>query len=194
MYAPSAGVRHGNPPVDASLDTVQCNTVFLTITAKPAFMYGGTSAAVQLGVKGTVDGCAATGPNPVTVLPGAKVSGKLSLPSSDCNALIGTVPIIDGTVTIKWKTNERLVERISVLTPTQFTSGFFSAPWGGTYVQAQFGGAGSAVVGAFAGGEGGATSSATVLLSEDFSALNTGCASSAGVKVIHAALGQLNLR
>jgi hypothetical protein len=55
------------------------------------------------------------------------------------------------------------------------------------------GGAGSAVVGAFAGGEGSATSSATVLLSEDFSALNTGCASSAGVKVINAALGQLNL-
>jgi hypothetical protein len=48
MYAPSAGVRHGNPPVDASLDTVRCNTVFLTITAKPAFMYGGTSAAVSL--------------------------------------------------------------------------------------------------------------------------------------------------
>jgi hypothetical protein len=181
------------PAVDASLDTVQCDTVILTITAKPAFMYGGTPTPVQLSLKGTVDGCSVAGPSPVTILPGSKVSGKLTLPSSDCNALIGTIPISGGSLTIKWKTSERLVNRTSVGTPTAFTTGFFSAPWGGSYIQGQFGGA-TTVTGSFAGTDGGSGSSAMVLVSEDFGTLNAGCASSAGVKVIHAALGQLNLR
>src|SRR5262245_20869209 len=181
------------PRVDASLDTVQCDTVILTIAAKPAFMYSGTATPVELRLKGTVDGCSVAGPSPVTILPGSKVSGKVTLPSSDCNALIGTIPIIGGMLTIKWKTSERLVKPTSVSTPTAFTTGFFSAPWGVSYIQGQFGGA-TTVTGSFAGSDGGSGSSATVLVSEDFGTLNAGCASLVGVKAIHAGLGQVTLR
>src|SRR5262249_17790319 len=64
----------------------------------------------QVKIKGTLAGCVVTPPSggdPVTVVSGS-VSGLLSGGTNDCLSLLGSSSA-SGTITVKWKTVEKLV-------------------------------------------------------------------------------------
>jgi hypothetical protein len=127
----------------------------------------------------------------VTIISGS-FSGKLGGTSNDCAGLVGSNPVT-GTITIKWKTVEKLVSSSSVVTPGQLAGNLFTAPWGGAYGQFDLGGSGAAVTGSFAGTDGGASSTTTAVTGEDVTNILGQCATIKGLKTIHIAIGQLNL-
>jgi hypothetical protein len=180
------------PPVDASPDTVICNTVIGTVAIKPALVNGGTATSTLITVKGTLNGCSVTGPNPVTVLSGS-FSGKLTGTTNNCTSLLGSATVA-GSLTVKWKTVEKLLDAKSVVTPGTQTGGVFGpTSWGAGYGQFNLGAPGTSVTGSFQGGNGGATSTAILVTGEDLGATLAGCAG-AGMKTFHIGIGQLKLQ
>src|SRR5262249_30706756 len=95
----------GAPKVDASMDTVVCNTLVSTVKVTPPFISGGTATSTAITVKGILDGCSVSGPHPVSIISGTKFSGKLIGTSNDCAVLLGAGETVNGSLTIKWKTD-----------------------------------------------------------------------------------------
>jgi hypothetical protein len=180
--------------VDAGQDTVVCNTISGRTSFKPALLVGGTATSEEVLVKGSLDGCVATGPTPVTIQPGSKFVGTFTSSTNDCVALI-TSQTPTGSLTIKWKSSPGLTETKSVVTPAAIQGVVYSSdPWGADYPALLIGGPGTTVTGSFAGTDGGDSSLLTIVASESFDAMVNACLTPTGLKLMHIGLGNLTLQ
>jgi hypothetical protein len=189
----AAVTAHAAGTVDASNSFIQCNTFTkASIKLIPALVNGGT-ALTTVKIKGALSGCVTNAG--VTSISGT-VSGVLTGGTNDCINLIGTIPST-GTLTVKWKSTPGLINPVSTVTVNFGSSegGFFG------FGPADYGrfdlgnppGAALAVSGSFTGGDGGATSTASVLTSQDINAILAGCGG-AGVKALDIGIGTITLQ
>ena len=175
------------PKIDVSNDSITCNAVVATMTLKPPISGGGTATSEAVKVKGSLNGCFVSGPNSAIVLSGT-FAGTLSTTTNDCNAFL--LSPLTGTLTFKWKADPTtpLLHASSTLTITTSSFAVFSGePWGAEYAEFSLGS--SSVTGAFTGGDAGATSSNSLITSQDANAFGIGCGSPAGLKKLNIGLG-----
>jgi len=178
-------------PVDNTNDMIECDTVIAVASSKPAFVIGGI-ASTLVKVKGTVVG--------IDVNAGLAVSGSfsgtLTRTSNDCLFLAGTSPLT-GSLVFKWKSldpTHSLTQPTSTVNVTTITGGSF-APGGsfGPAFYLTFTLGISGVTGGFTGGDGGTTSSNTLVMSQDVGAFLNGC-QGAGFKTFNLGLGTITLQ
>jgi hypothetical protein len=193
MLIPSSGASA--PKVDVSDDMITCNTVIATTTVSPALSNGGSSSTpTKITVKGSVNGCTVTGPNPATVLSGT-FTAKLAGTGNTCTGLLGTTPTT-GDLTFKWKGDPTtpLLQTSSIVTVTGITGGTHSESLnGGSQTYGDFIVDSSGVTGAFTGPDHGTTSSNESVTSQDVGALLGGCGTTNGLKTINIGLGTFTL-
>ena len=173
------------PKIDVSNDSITSNTVVATMTLKPPISGGGTATSE------TLNGCFVSGPNSAIVLSGT-FAGTLSTTTNDCNEFL--LSPLTGTLTFKWKADPTtpLLHTSSTLTITTSSFTVFSGdPWGAEYAEFILGS--SSVTGAFTGGDAGATSSNSLITSQDADAFGIGCGSPAGLKKLNIGLGTFTL-
>jgi hypothetical protein len=190
-----AATAHAAGTVDASNSVITCNTLTkAVIQPKPALINGGSLPAT-VKIKGTLSGCSTNAPG-VTSISGS-FSGLLTGGTNDCASLIGPTTNT-GTITLKWKSVPGLINPISTVTVTSGSAvgGLFSLP-PGAYGQFQLGnppGAALAVAGSFTGGNGGATSTATVITTQDAIGIGVQCGTATGVKSLNIGIGTITLQ
>lgn len=188
-----AGVAHAAGTVDASNSTITCSTITKgVIKAAPPFVNGGTSPGT-LKFKGKLDGC--TTDAAVTSITGS-FSGLLTFATNDCAALAGSTSST-GTITIKWKSSPGLIVNTSTVTVGSGSAvgSVFVLEGSSLYAQFDLGapvGNALAVAGSFTGGDGGASSSAKILTTQDLAATFNLC--STGVKTLNIGLGKVTLQ
>jgi hypothetical protein len=179
--------------IDASGETITCSTFTKAVfKPKPSLVNGGT-LPVTISIKAKVTGCSSS-------IPGLSISGSLSgtltAAVNDC-ANVNSPPGLTGTLTLKWKASPGLLDPVTTITvnPNSVVSGNFnlgSAFWG----ELQLGnppGAAVAVSGSFAGGDGGATSTATMIFSQDVNTFVSLC-STTGIKALNIGVGTITLQ
>lgn len=175
--------------VDATLDTVTCNTFKGTLKFKPGLTVGGILGPTSdVKVKGVLDGCTTSAP--VNILP-SKVKGTLTIPTSDCLGLLNPV-VPSGLLTVKWKSAPALLDSSSTFTPGLVAGTIVPAPWAAVYL-----GVGIpvlSVTGSFQGGDGGASSLMQLVSSEDATTLFSPCSLPTGVQSGTIGLGQVVLQ
>jgi hypothetical protein len=194
-----AGAAHAQAPIDVSTHRVVCNSILKGVAQfAPALTNTGALPGVTK-IKGALGGCADLDDPTIQFLDGkSSFSGSISGAPNNCAGLAGP-SIAAGTITFKWKTVQKLVSAVSTVTIASGSTvgSAFGAPWGGLYgnfgLGAAYGGAALAVTGAFAGSDGGATSSATAITSQDVAMILTQCAA-AGVKLVNLGAGQISLQ
>lgn len=180
--------------IDASNSTITCSTFTKAVfKPKPNLVVGGALPAT-ISIKGKLSGCATNAPG-VTSISGS-LSGTLTLPNNDCSSLNGPVAGT-GTLTLKWKASPGLVDSVSTVTVNlnSAVGGLFNlGP--ANFGQIQLGnppGAALAVSGAFTGGDGGATSTASLIFSQDVNEFTLLC-SSGGIKALNIGVGTITLQ
>ena len=168
----------GPPPIDVSNGKIVCNTVIGTVKIKPALEFGGTAPSTTIQVGGTLDGCTVSNTAMPVIMHASKFKGVLtSTTGNDCANLLAATSV-SGTITIGWKADSTtpISLKSSTLTPGALTGGTFApaalAP--GQYGKFTIGG-GTSVTGAFTGGDGGSTTTATIITAQDTDALNAAC-------------------
>jgi len=176
----------GPPPVDVSQETVRCLTVTKgIIKAAPPLVLGGATAAV-ISISGTLGGCTSPSRASLVFPEGkSKFKGTLNAATNDCLGLNGPTTG-SGTITFTWSATDTgtggtgggLASKTSTLTlPTgAAVGGTFMSPtqpngMGTGYGQFLVGTANGvavapSVAGDFQGGNGGATSVATLVTSQ----------------------------
>ncbi len=188
----AAAVAHAAGTVDASNSTITCSTITKgVIKADPPFVNGGTAPGT-LKFKGKLSGC--TTDAAVTSITGS-FSGVLTGATNDCASLAGATTSA-GTITIKWKASPELIVKTSTVTVSSggsvgsvFTLG--PSVYGQFDLGAPVGNA-LAVAGSFTGGDGGATSSATIITTQDLLSTFTLC--DTGVKTLNMGVGTVTLQ
>lgn len=197
LLVQASSVWAGPTPIDVSNDQITCNTVIGSIKIKPALTTSGSSPTI-IQVKGTVDGCTDTTNNAVKIL-ASGFKGVLNGSSNSCLTLLGPSSTT-GSITVKWKADSStpIAQKSSTLNVTTLTGGTFSP--GGAFASASYGqfqitsGTSITAGGAFTGGDGGTTSTATLVTGEDVGSLATACASSKGLKALVLGIGTLTLK
>ena len=193
--AGGAGTSQAATPLDAADCSVQCLTFSGKTTFSPPLTDTGIGPSDLIKLRGVVGGCTVSGATcaGLTVLSG-KVLGTLNGTTDSCAALLGT-SITTGELVVKWKTNQPLLDSTSQLSLNagSVVGTLFPGLPPGVYGQFLIGGP-VTVSGAFHGSDGGATSTATVVSSEDVSALSSACASSKGLKGLTIGLGNAVLQ
>ena len=190
-----AATVHAAGTVDASNSTITCNTLTkAVIQPKPALMNGGALPAT-VKIKGTLSGCTTNAPG-VTSISGS-FSGVLGGGVNDCASLLGPTANT-GTITLKWKSVPGLIIPTSTVTVNAGSAvgGLFNL---GTASYGEFTlgnppGAALTVAGSFTGGDGGATSTSTVITTQDVGAIGALCASATGVKTLNIGVGTIKLQ
>jgi hypothetical protein len=204
LFASSA---HGSgaAKADVSKDHVTCNTLFGTVGFAPPLTSKTPNVPAKIIVKGTVDGCTDTD-NANVHLVASSFSGVLNAKSNSITALLGLTSVT-GNLTIKWKvdkTSAPLMQTMTVTTPNAMCGSTYSAgaPLTGTYGFFHIGGpkacmgqtqpaSTTAAGSAFAGTDGGASSTTDAATSQDIGALIN--AAGTGIKSINLGLGQITL-
>jgi hypothetical protein len=202
----AASVQAGPPPYDNSNDTVTCGTILKgVIKPKPVLNFAGAGASI-FAIGGTLGGCSSPS-NPDLVFPDgkSKFKGTINAPTSNCGGLLGP-SAATGTITITWGatnslTGAGLLNKTSTVNiPANGSAGNF-APFAGdnhgTFELGQPGApAALTVTGGFTGGNGGATSHATVITTESVPYLNNACSQPLpkGLKQISIGVGGLTLQ
>jgi hypothetical protein len=190
-----AATAHAAGTVDASNSTVTCSTLTkAVIQPKPTLVNGGTLPST-VKIKGKLSGCTTNAPG-VTSISGS-FSGVLSGGLNDCASLIGPTTTT-GTITLKWKSSPGLINPVSTVTVAA-GSAVGSVVAIGPAAYGGFGlgnppGLALSVAGSFTGGDGGATSTALVLTTQDIGEIATQCASVKGVKTLNIGLGTITLQ
>lgn len=186
------------PKVDVSSHAITCSTVTGTAKLSPALDDVGLSTLV-IKLKGKLTGCVDTTDGAVLIDSGT-FTGVITGPTNYCPDLITTFQPpapVSGSILYKWKANRAtpiLQTQSTQLVDTR-TGDLFSpgGPFGpATYVQLAFGTV--SVSGAFAGGDGGVTSSTVFLTSQDWAGIQSLCATEAGVKTFNLGLGVVTLQ
>jgi hypothetical protein len=174
----AAGSAHASdPPIDATNYTVKCTTLTKgTVGFAPPLHLGGALPNTTK-VKGTLSGCTATpapGGDPVTVISGS-VSGLIN-GTNDCAALLGP-STATGTITIKWKTVQKLSNAATVVTiGSGDVSGGLANPFADAATYGKFSISGTSQTGPFSGPSGnGAASSTQSLTVQDVGVLGAQC-------------------
>ena len=190
-----AVVAHAAGTVDASNSTITCNTLTkAVIQPKPTLVTGGALPAT-VKIKGALSGCTTNAPG-VTSITGT-FSGTLTGGVNDCASLVGPTTNT-GTITIKWKASPALITPVSTVTINSGSAvGGLHALGSASYGQFQLGnppGAALSVTGSFTGGDGGATSTATVVTTQDVGEILTLCGTPKGVKVLNIGIGTITLQ
>jgi hypothetical protein len=195
----SATARMAAAQEDASNNTITCNTITKgSISLKPALIVGGTVVGGVVKIKGSLSGCTTDNAN-ITSITGSFKGELASTTTNDCVNLLGPTTNT-GTIVIKWKSTPALVSSTSTVTITagDAVGGLFAGLPPGTYGQFDLGnppGTALAVTGSFTGGDGGATSVATVITTQDTGALAVACAPpSKGLKTLNIGLGTITLQ
>lgn len=197
------GAAHAQ--VDVSNASVTCNTIVkASLKASPALVLGGMAGTTTIKVKGVLGGC--TSPDAAVTFPDykSKFQGVLTVPTNDCLGLV-SLNLTSATLTIKWKTNEKINVNQSVITIDQSdaTAGLFVAPWGANHPYVGLGvnprpsgmpGTPLSVSGAFTGGDGGAQSTVDLISSQDIQTIVAACQTATGVKQVDLGLGQIHLQ
>jgi hypothetical protein len=184
---------HAQTPIDPTNHTVTCDTLNKgTAQFKPSLVLGGTLATATK-IKGTLTGCTAT-PNDITVISGS-VSGLLSSPTNDCLSLLGPSATA-GTITIKWKTVEKLTTGVTTITVgAGDVSGGTLTPFGDAATYGLFNISGTTQTGAFGGVSGTGTGSFTKsLTTQGVAALTPACSSLKGLKAVNLGSTEVTLQ
>lgn len=161
------------PPIDVSHDRLTCTTITGSFTIEPPINYvGGQPATVTL--KGKVDGCTDLD-NPNVKLKGSSFTGAFTFSNNFVTALAGVQTVTSGSLTVKWATASGAAKLVQPTTTLNFTqlNGTVGAP-GGTFTDSyalfQVGNdaahgntAAPSVSGAFAGNDGGVTSTLDIM-------------------------------
>ena len=202
----SVSVQAGPPPYDNSADTVKCGTILKgVIKPKPVLNNAGVGPSV-FSIGGTLGGCSSPS-NPNLVFPEgkSKFKGTINATTSNCLGLLGP-SAATGTITITWGATDSvsgagMLNKTSVVTiPTNGSSGNVVVLAGdshGTFDLGQPGApAALSVTGGFTGGNGGATSNATVITTESSAYLASFCGQPLpkGLKQITIGVGGLTLQ
>ena len=195
----SATARTAGAQVDASNSTVTCNTITKgSISLKPALMAGGTIVGGVVKIKGSLSGCT-TNNGGITSITGSFKGELASTTTNDCTNLVGPTTNT-GTIIVKWKAVPALTNSTSTVTISAGSAvgGLFTGVPPGVYGQFDLGnppGVALAVTGAFTGGDGGATSTARVITTQDaLGSLASQCASPKGLKSLNIGLGTITLQ
>jgi hypothetical protein len=175
----SGSAHASDPPIDATHYKVTCDTLTKGVAKfKPALHLGGTVAPAITQVKGTLSGCTATpdGSNPAVTVVSGSVSGLINGANNDCLALLGP-STATGTLTIKWKTVEKLVSATTVITITSGDiSGGTNTPFADSATYGQFNIGSTTQTGPFGGPSGtGAASFTHSLTAQGITALGAQC-------------------
>lgn len=184
------GAAHAAGGVDASNSIVTCSTFTKAVLKpKPTLVIGGTLPAT-ISVKGKLTACVTNNAGITSI--GGSFKGTLTM-LNDCAGFNNAT----GTLTFKWKASPGLLDSTSTVTvnmgsvsPNLFVLGSAS------YGQLQLGsppGAALAVSGSFTGGDGGATSTGNLILSQDQNAFQGFC-SSTGIKELNIGVGTITLQ
>jgi hypothetical protein len=187
-----AAVAHAAGTVDASNSTITCSTITKAVVkADPPFVNGGTVPGT-IKFKGKLAGC--TTDAAVTSITGT-FSGLLTGGTNDCASLAGSTTST-GTITIKWKASPGLIVKTSTVTVNSGSSvGSIFALGSSAYGQFDLGspvGNALAVAGSFTGGDGGASSNATIITTQDLVYLFNLC--NTGVKTLNIGVGKITLQ
>ena len=201
----------GVAPVDNSQDTVVCTTVTKgIIKASPPLVIPGAAVPTTLSISGTLGGCSSPS-RPSLVFPEgkSKFKGTITGTTDSCTALAGPTTGT-GTITFSWGATDTgtggtgggLAQKTSTLSlPTGgAVGGTFTSP---TQPAAQYGqfvigtangvGAAPAVSGGFQGGDGGATSAATVVTTQSIGTALSFCVGK-GIKQLNMGTGAIALQ
>jgi hypothetical protein len=202
----STSVMAGPPPYNNANDTVKCGTISKgVIKPKPVLNNTGVAPSV-FSISGTLGGCTSPS-NPNLVFPEgkSKFKGTINAPTSNCAGLAGP-STSTGTLTITWGATDSvsgagMLNKTSTVTiPSNGSVGNFAVVAGdshGTFDLGQPGApAALSVTGGFTGGNGGATSTATVITQESVTTILSFCALPApkGLKQITIGVGGLTLQ
>ena len=154
------------PPVSVSAASISCTSV--TGSANLAPIVGPTvPKKVNSSISVSLSGCTVTGASgPITSITGSGHGVLHVYPPSSATGLPVTAPVV-GKITIKWTASPRVSRPKSVVTATSVTA---SAATDGN-VALSLGGV--AVSGAFAGSDGGASSSVSLETTQSLSDLTT---------------------
>jgi hypothetical protein len=179
--------------VDASDGSATCDTVIGKMVFSPPALASGAAATTVLKIKADVDTCTVSTSSPVSVVHGSRLSATLTVPVSDCAALLSGPTPVTGSAVVKWKTDQRLVASTTSFSPTQLSGTSFDPGWGGTYVALTLGGPGSASTGSFGGSDGGASSIISLQINQDASVLEAAC-NGRGLKKVLVGQGQVKFQ
>lgn len=205
----ASSARAGDPPVDATNCRIQCDSFWGTIGFSPGEVFGGTRPA-GITVKGEVGACTVRSGCSGLIIASGKVTGTLrssgldGWQTNDCATLdgsTGSLPLF-GALTIKWQTR---ADSAPLLNPTstyrpgdiqgstlRLDIDFVSAPQ--VTLTAQSGTNPASVTGAFSGGTDGSGSRLFLMVNEDLNGvIRQACSSRKGLKLLHIALGHLQL-
>jgi hypothetical protein len=191
---------HAAEPIDSSNASVTCTSVTKgVLKAKPALTAAGGLPTILL-LSGKLGGC--TSPDGITFQEG-KSSFRAIINSADngCPSFIGGNPTT-GSITIRWKTNERITDSTSTVTiPSGAIVGGIASVAGavrgtfdlGSGPPSNASASNLSVTGGFTGGDGGANSGATVVLELSAQSILTLCNSPKGVQELEIGAGALSL-
>lgn len=188
--------RASSPKIDVSQDTIVCRSVSGTVKYLPGLTNGGVSTRLVT-IKGSLAGCTVSGPNSAIVL-GGTFTAKLGGGPSTCSELLGQSNP-SGTVTFKWQADKTTpIEQTSTVVTITGASGTVASLdqclagfQMGAYLQSSL--VGSHITGAFLGTDGGASSSNTVVVTQEITEILNLCASANGIKQLTFGLGVLAL-
>jgi len=185
-FAPAATAA--TPPVDNTAGHASCGTVSKgVIKPKPTLTNAGGVPTV-LAVSGTLGGCS-SGDVAVTFPEGkSKFKGSISSADNGCAGLSGA-STSTGTITISWGTTPAVSNKSTVVTIPSGSSvggfGVFAGDLHGTFTLGAPEGAALSATGGFLGGDGGASSHASVITQESVPTILAGCADVKGLKQIN---------
>lgn len=191
-----AAAAHAAGTVDASNSTITCNSLNkASIKLKPALVNGG-ALPTTVSIKGSLAGCTTNAPG-VTSITGS-FKGTLTGTANDCVNLLGPTANT-GTLTIKWKSTPGLINASSTVTINAGSAvgGAFAGLPPAAFGQFQLGnppGAALSVSGSFTGGDGGATSTSTVVTTQSVGEILGLCGTTNGVKALNIGIGTLTLQ
>jgi hypothetical protein len=191
-------------PYDNSNDTVTCGTITKgVIKPKPVLTSTGPFVTSVFSVSGTLGGC--TSPShPALVFPEgkSKFKGTINAPTNSCAALNGSTTA-SGTITVSWNATDGvggpglLLKTSTITLPANSTTGGAALVAGDLHGSFDFGTPTPlAVSGAFTGGDGGATSTGTVITQESVTTILNFCGLTPpkGLKQINLGVGSLKLQ
>ncbi len=191
-----AATAHAAGTVDASNSTITCSSLTKAVIGlKPSLVTGGT-LPTTVTIKGGLSGCTTNAPG-VTSISGS-FKGTLTGGTNSCAGLVGPTTNT-GTITVKWKATPGLINATSTIQINSGSAvgGLFTGLVPAVYGQFQLGnppGAALSVSGSFTGGDGGATSTATIITTQDVGAIGALCGSTTGVKALNIGIGTLTLQ
>lgn len=185
------GAHAGTPPVDASHDTVTCDTILKgTAGFKPA-LNGTGGLPTVITIKGSLAGCTTNDSN-ITSISGS-IKGTLNAPDNNFLTLLGPSSAT-GTITITWKTVPALVTKTTTITIASGNIvGATNSPFGDSATYGQFNISGAAQSGSFGGNNNGASSFTHAITVEDAGYLLAQGSGAKGLKAVTLGSSELSL-